>query len=186
MQSWGMPSIFYECLCWGCACMYRKFVSMGSTLLSSSFRIECVSVCVFQRSPQGLFQLRAKNTEKLWKSFYVLLSEMILRKALYKNTFYSGFHIQKGTYSITKLPSSLFTSINPASILRPACVLCAEAPLWAKCMSLVVRNVGHVSEYTVSQTFVNTFWPYCNFKRSYTHKKDNIFDCLSLLLLAIL
>lgn len=113
---------------------------VGSTLLSSSFRRECVSVCVLLHSPQGLFQLRAKNTEKLGKSFYVLLSEMILRKAFYKNTFYSDFYIQKGTYSITKLPSSFSASINPSSILRSATVLCVEALLWAKSMSLVVEQ----------------------------------------------
>lgn len=73
MQSWrglnAMPSIFHEYLCW-CVCVWIcvhacKFVFVGSTLLSSSFRTECVSVCVFLHSPQGLFQLRAKNTEKL-------------------------------------------------------------------------------------------------------------------------
>lgn len=84
MQSWkkitvrkglnGMPSIFYECLCCcvcvcvrahACAVHASKFVFVGSTLLSSSFRKECVSVCVFLHSPQGLFQLRAKNRETL-------------------------------------------------------------------------------------------------------------------------
>ena len=128
-------SVFRVCMC-VCVCVCTrvlacKFVLAGSTLLSSSFRRECVSVCVFLHSPQGLFQLRAKNTEKLWKSFYVLLSEMILRglfmkkKKKKKKTFYSGFHIQKGTYPITKLPSSLSTSINPSSILRPCiCAVC--------------------------------------------------------------
>lgn len=49
-----------------CICVHAcKFVFTGSTLLSLSFRRECVSVCVFLHFPQGLFQLRAKNTEKL-------------------------------------------------------------------------------------------------------------------------
>lgn len=47
-----------------CMCIYAH-AFVGSTLLSSSFSAECVSVCVFLHSPQGLFQLRAKNTEKL-------------------------------------------------------------------------------------------------------------------------
>lgn len=148
-----------------CMCIYaRAFV--GSSLLSSSFSAECVSVCVFLHSPQGLFQLRAKNTEKLWKSFYVLLSEMILRKAFYKNTFIQASTSRR---ALTQLPSSLLSfSINPASILRPVSALCVEALLWAKSMSLVVSYVGHVSEYTVSQSFETTLWPYCNFKRSHS------------------
>lgn len=137
---------------------------MGSTLLSSTFWSECMSVCVFLRSLQGLFQLRAKNTEKLWKSFYVLLSEMILRKAFSWGKKKNIFHIQKGTYPITELPSSISTSINPSSILR----LCVEALPWAKSMSLVVVNVGHVSDDTVSQPFVTTFWLHC---KSSTRKK---------------
>lgn len=61
----GMASIFYECMCTRvCMCIYAH-AFVGSTLLSSSFSAECVSVCVFLHSPQGLFQLRAKNTEKL-------------------------------------------------------------------------------------------------------------------------
>lgn len=67
----GMPSIFYERVhvcARTCVRIYVHafmFTSMGSTLLSSSLSSECVSVCVFLHSPQGLFQLRAKNTVKL-------------------------------------------------------------------------------------------------------------------------
>lgn len=60
------PLFFMFLTVCACICVYAcKFMFVRSPLLSSSFRMECVSVCVFLHSPQGLFQLRAKNTEKL-------------------------------------------------------------------------------------------------------------------------
>lgn len=112
-------------------CMHVSLF-VGSTLLSSSFRRECVSVCVLLHSPQGLFQLRAKNTEKLWKSFYVLLSEMILRKKI--------LFIQTSTSrrALTQLPSSLPLSLHPSIHplflgLHPCCVwrYCHGQIAWA-------------------------------------------------------
>lgn len=88
-------------------------------------------------------------------------------------------HIQKGTYPITKLPSSISTSINPSSILR----LCVEALPWAKSMSSVVVNVGHVSDDTVSQPFLTTFWLQC---KTSTRKKKKHFQLRISVMLTIL
>lgn len=122
-----MPSIFHEylcfCVCTGmhqnecvCVCVRHacKFASVGSTLLSSYFRRERVSVCVFLHSPQGLFQLRAKNTEKLWKSFYVLLSKMILRKAFYEKKKKLFIQASTSRRALTQLPSSLPPFLHPS------------------------------------------------------------------------
>lgn len=151
----------YVCVCVVCVlvCLHVSLYSWGQPFFPSSFWRECVSVCVFLHSPQGLFQLRRKNTEKLWKSFLCTFEWNDPKKGFSweKIKKYSGFHIQKGTYPITKLPSPISTSISPSCILRPVCVCVVCGLPWAKSMSLVVVNVGHVSEYKVSQPFVTTF-----------------------------
>lgn len=151
---------------------------MGSTLLSSSFwRVhECLCVSAFSA---GTISVEGKEHRETSKELLCTFEWNDLKKGFSwkkTTTFYSGFHIQKGTYPITKLPSSISTSINPSSILRPVSVLCVEALPWAKSMSLVVVNVGHVSECTVSQPFVTFFWLYC--KNSKDHAtRNNTFNC---------
>lgn len=165
-----------------CTCMLAcKFVFMGSTLLSSSFWRECVSVCVFLRSPQGLFQLRAKNTEKLWKSFYVVLSEMILRKAFHEKKGKLFIQASTSRRALTQLPSSLPPFLHPSIpplFLGPR--LRVDALPWAKSMSLVVVNVGHVSKNTVSQPFVTSFWVYCKNSKEHGTRKQHIQELIFL------
>lgn len=128
------------CMCVYCVCtcmLACKFVFMGSTLLSSSFWRECMSVCVFLHSPQGLFQMRAKNTEKLWKSFYVLLSEMILRKPFHEKTTKKQQLFIKASTSrraLTQLPSSLPPFLHPSipPLFLGLCLCC----VWRHCHGL--------------------------------------------------
>lgn len=160
-----------------------KFVFTGSTLLSSSFCGECVSVCVLLHSPQGLFQLRAKNTEKLWKSFYVVLRETILRKAFHEEKKGKVF-IQASTSrrALTQLPSSLPPFLHPSIpplFLGPVS-LCVDALPWAKSMSLVVVNVGHVSGNAVSQPFLTSFFGGRNCKKWKDHASSKHVQQLSL------
>lgn len=92
-----------------------------------------MTVCVLLHSPLGLFQLRAKNTEKKEKTLKELLCSFERndpKKGFSwgekkRKSSYSGLHIQKGTYPITKPSSSISTSINPSSILRPHVSVCA-------------------------------------------------------------
>lgn len=146
----GTVCIFYECLYFACV-RVGTFTSAGSTLLSCSFRTECVSVCVLWRSPQGLFRLGAKNTEKLWKSFYALLSEMILRKGFHKEK--KNLFIQASTSRrvLTQLPNSFPLFLHPSI---PPLFLggSMQALLWAKSMSW--SNVGHVNKRTLTHSLL--------------------------------
>lgn len=65
----GRPP-YFMCFCAraGVCVLACKSAFMGSTLLSSSFWRVCECLCV-SASPQGLFQLRPKNTETLKELF---------------------------------------------------------------------------------------------------------------------
>lgn len=116
---------------------------------------ECLCVAAFSA---GTLSVEGKEHRETLKELLCSFERNDPKKGFSggKKSFYSGLHIQKGTYPITKLSSSISTSINPSSILRPLS-LCVDALPQAKSMSLVVVNVGHVSANAVSQPFVTSF-----------------------------
>lgn len=169
------------CVCTMCTCMLAcKFVFMGSTLLSSSFwRVrECLCVSAFSA---GTISVEGKEHRETLKELLCSFEWNDPKK---------GFSWKKGKLfiqastsrrALTQLPSSLPPFLHPSIpplFLGPR--LRVDALPWAKSMSLVVVNVGHVSKNTVSQPFVTSFGVYCKNSKEHGTRKQHIQELIFL------
>lgn len=117
------------CVCVVCVlvCLHVSLYSWGQPFFSSSFWRECVSVCVFLHSPQGLFQLRAKNTEKLWKSFLCTFEWNDSKKGFsWEKKKKKNIQASTSRRALTQLPSSLPPFPHPSvpPVFLGLCLCC--------------------------------------------------------------